>query len=331
MRYLVTGGSGYIGSRLVERLVERDETERVAIADVKPPRGYRPKAEYRGLDVRDAGRTRELLHSERPDALVHLAYVFYPTHDEAFAYDVDVTGTQNVLDAAAEADIEHVLVTSSAVAYGAFPDNPVPIEEDWPVRGVPDYPYARHKSESDRICQLWALQHPERTMTIVRPTIVFGPNVDNFVVRLWTKQPFQADLGHGDNPLQFVHEDDLVEALMLLLDGRHGGAFNVAADGTIAQNETADIIGVPRRRIPLPVFWRFAQLMWALRLSEVPPGQIHFARHPWVISNRKLKDATGWRPRYTTRETFEIAMRARGRLEAAPAPTEPPKTPAPVA
>ncbi len=185
MRYLVTGGSGYIGSRLVEQLGSREDTERILIADVRPPRSFRPKTEWAELDVRDAAATRDLVARERPDVLIHLAFVLNPIKDEQLMYDIDVNGTHNVLEAASQAGVEHVLVTSSTTAYGAFPDNPVPITEDWPVRGVAAFEYARDKTESDRLCQLWALRHPERTMTIVRPCIVFGPNVDNYLVRIW--------------------------------------------------------------------------------------------------------------------------------------------------
>ena len=82
------------------------------------------------------------------------------------------------------------MVTSSSTAYGAFPDNPVPIAEDWPVRGAPEFSYARDKADADRVCQLWAAEHPDRVMTIVRPCIVFGPNVDNYIVRSWENAPF---------------------------------------------------------------------------------------------------------------------------------------------
>lgn len=312
MRYVVTGGSGYIGSRLLDRLVERDDTERVVIADVRPPRAFRPKAEYQHLDVRDRRRAEEILRSERPDVVVHLAFVLDPIHDERAMYEVDVHGTANVLEAATAADVGHVLVTSSATAYGAFADNPVPLTEDHPVRGVPDFAYARDKAEIDRLCQLWALRNPDRTMTIVRPCIVFGPSVENFIVRLWANQPFQADLGGPDVPVQFVHEDDLVDALVGLLEGRHPGAFNIAADGTMNLRECADVIGLKRRRVPRSIYWRLAALLWRVRLSETPPGNIHFALHPWVVSNDKIKQALDWQPRYTTRETFDITMRARG-------------------
>jgi len=317
VRYLITGGSGYIGSRLVERLTERDDTERVVITDIRPPASFRPKTSFERLDVRDYERARDLIAAERPDCVIHLAFVLNPIHDQEAEYDIDVGGTQNVLRACSEGGVQHVMVTTSATAYGAFPDNPIPITEDWPVRGVPSFPYACHKTEADRLCQLWALEHPERTMTIVRPCIVFGPNVDNYIVRLWTNQSFQFDFGVEPPPIQFVHEDDVVDALELLLDGRHDGAFNVAGDGTMPADQCGELIGLKRRRLPLPVAWRLGALLWRLRQSEAPPGNIHFAIHPWVVATDKLKQTTGWSPRHTSRETFEITMRARGKLPAA--------------
>ena len=314
MRYVVTGGSGYIGTRLVERLLAREDTERVVICDIRPPRAYRPKTEFQHLDVRDRDRATDILKREQPDALVHLAFVLNPMHDERAMYDIDVNGCQNVLEAASEAGTSQVLVTSSTTAYGAFADNPVPLTEEDPVRGVANFEYARDKSESDRLCQLWALRHPERTMTIVRPCIVFGPTVDNYIVRLWTKQPFQADFGGADPPFQLVHEDDLVEAVVGLLDGRHAGAFNVTGDGLMTLRECADMIGLKRRRVHEGAYRKFAGLMWNLRLAETPAGNIDFAIHPWVASNEKVKETLGWTPRHSTRETFEITMRTRGVL-----------------
>jgi len=327
MRYVITGGSGYIGSRLVDLLERRDDTEKIVICDVAQPRGYRPHTEYERLDVRDRDAVRSVLERVRPDVLVHLAFILNPSHDEEFAYNVDVNGTHNVLEAADKAGTRQVLVTTSGVAYGAFPDNSVPLTEDDPVRGVAGFTYARDKTESDRLCQLWAATHPERVMTIVRPCIVFGPNVDNYLVRLWTKQPFAVDVGTIDRQIQFVHEDDVVEGITALLLGRHAGAYNVAGDGLMTNRECAELIGVPIRKLPLRVYRGLARVMWRLRQSEVPPGGIEFALHSWLLSNEKLKRTTGWSPKYTSRETFEITMRAHGKLP----PVETPGTEFPAA
>jgi UDP-glucose 4-epimerase len=314
MRYVITGGSGYIGSRLVDLLERRDDTEKIVICDVAPPKGYRPHTEYERVDVRDREAVRSVLERVRPDVLVHLAFILNPSHDEGFAYDVDVNGTHNVLEAAGTVGTRQVLVTTSGTAYGAFPDNSVPLTEDDPVRGVAGFSYARDKTESDRLCQLWAATHPDRVMTIVRPCIVFGPNVDNYLVRLWTKQPFAVDIGTIDRDTQFVHEDDVVEAITVLLLGRHAGAYNVAGDGLVTTRECAELIGTPIRRIPLGLYRGLARVMWKLRRSEVPPGGIEFALHSWLLSNEKLKRTTGWSPKHSSRETFEITMRAHGKL-----------------
>jgi UDP-glucose 4-epimerase len=252
-------------------------------------------------------------------------------------YDIDVNGTANVLDAAAAAGVPHLLVASSTTAYGAWPDNPVPIPEEHPVRGLPAYEYARDKTEIDRLCQLWAAQHPDSTMTIVRPTIVFGPNVDNYIVRFWTNSPFIVLPDGRDADWQFVHEEDVVDAISRLLAEKRGGIYNLTADGTIKLSEAAGIAGLKIRKMPLKLYRRIAGASWKLRLPnvEAPPGQIEFALHPWIASNEKLKTELGWTPRYTSRETFEITMRAKGvgtpAAESPPAPVPAPPPAAPVA
>jgi UDP-glucose 4-epimerase len=322
MRYLITGGSGYIGTRLIETLSGREQTERIVSVDVRPPAHGSPAEHVRG-DVRDRPAIRALLERERPDALIHLAFIFNPIRDEALMYDVDVNGTAAALIAASETGVEQVLVISSASAYGAFPDNPVPIAEDWPVRGQPDFSYARDKADADRVCQLWAADHPDRTMTILRPCAVFGPSVDNYLLRVWSL-PLSPVPDGVDQEFQLVHEDDLVSALIGLLDARAAGAFNVAADGTMMGSEASELVGQRTRDMSLRAAKRLFGAMWRLHVPkvEVPRGALDFVRYPWLVSNEKLKTAIGWQPEYTTRETFEITMRAKGRLraEAPPAP-----------
>jgi UDP-glucose 4-epimerase len=329
MRYLITGGSGYIGSRLVALLGEREDTEEIVITDLRPPRVTGPRTRFVQMDIRDR-RMRGLLATDRPDALVHLAFVLNPIRDERTMYDIDVNGTQNVLDAASEAGTEQVLVASSTTAYGAWPDNPVPLTEDSPVRGMPNYEYARDKTEIDRMCQLWAATHPESVMTIVRPCIVFGPSVDNYIIRFWINAPFIPLIDGVDMDLQYVHEDDVVDALTRLLTGRHGGIFNLTGDGTVKLSESAQIAGLKTRRVPFGLYRRIASAMWRMRVprAEAPPGQLDFTRFPWIASNEKIKRELDWTPRHTSRETFEIALRAK-RAEAAPAIAEP-ATPVPV-
>jgi UDP-glucose 4-epimerase len=329
VRYLITGGSGYIGTRLTEILADRDEADRIVNVDVRPPARSQDKTEFVRGDVRDRAAMAGLLERERPDALVHLAFLLNPIRDEARMYDIDVNGTQAVLSAAAAAGIHQVLVTSSASAYGAFPDNPRPIAEDWPVRGQPDFSYARHKAEADRLCQLWALEHPDRVMTIVRPCIVFGPNVDNYISRTWKNSSFMPVMDGVDEEFQLVHEDDVVSAIIGLLEAKAGGAFNVAGDGSLRWGESARMIGLRTRELSFKAVRRLYAIAWALHASrvEAPPGNLNFVRYPWLVSNDKLKAEIGWEPSADTREVFVETMYATG-LIATPSPRETQPTPA---
>jgi hypothetical protein len=80
------------------------------------------------------------------------------------------------------------------------------------------------------------------------------------------------------------------------------------------------VLGRTIRKLPLWLYRALGQLSWRVRLVEAPAGGIDFELYPWILSNEKLKQTLGWTPRYTSRETFEIAMRAHGRLP----PAEPP-------
>jgi hypothetical protein len=75
--------------------------------------------------------------------------------------------------------------------------------------------------------------------------------------------------------------------------------------------------------MPVWLYRALGKLLWRLRLSEAPPGQIDFALYPWIVSNEKLKTTLGWTPKHTSRETFEITMRAHEKLPPADAPVAP--------
>lgn len=328
MRYLITGGSGYIGGRLTDELSGREETEKIIDVDLRPPPRSWPKTEFVRADIRDRTQIQELLERHEIDTLMHFAFVLNPIRDEAKMYDIDVNGTQAVLQAASGAGINHVIQISSATAYGAFPDNPKPIAEDWPVRGAPDFSYAKHKADSDRIAQLWALENPAAVTTIVRPSIVFGPSVDNYLVRAFAHYPFLPILDGVDEEFQLVHEDDVVSALIALLDGKHTGAFNLAGDGLLTWGRAAELIGKKTRVVSLKAMKRLNGAMWKLHVprTEAPAGNLDFVRYPWVVSTEKLKSTAGWEPKYDTLETFKITMRAHGVL-----PESPPVAPSPTA
>jgi UDP-glucose 4-epimerase len=106
-----------------------------------------------------------------------------------------------------------------------------------------------------------------------------------------------------DPPLQFVHEDDLIELIMTLLSQRRAGIFNVAGDGEIRYTQVAALSG--RRTITLPdKMLRFLMgFSWALHLqSESPASGLEFIKYPPIVSTEKLKREVGFQFRYSSRE-----------------------------
>jgi UDP-glucose 4-epimerase len=126
-----------------------------------------------------------------------------------------------------------------------------------------------------------------------------------------------------DSHTQFVHEDDVVEAISRLLLGRHAGQFNLSPDGLMTRRECAELLETRVVKLPVWLYRLLGKLYWRLRLSEAPSGGIDFELYPWIVSNEKLKKTLDWKPRYTSRETFEIAMRAHDRLPEPEAPVAP--------
>jgi UDP-glucose 4-epimerase len=107
------------------------------------------------------------------------AYILPPIHNKKQMEDINKGGTRNVIDACAKAGVKQILYTSSTTAYGFYPDNDSPLIEDSPLRGNDDFTYAKNMKEIERTLQGFIAQHPDMTVTIVRPCFVVGPGFKN--------------------------------------------------------------------------------------------------------------------------------------------------------
>ncbi|NOY70378.1 MAG: NAD-dependent epimerase/dehydratase family protein [Deltaproteobacteria bacterium] len=309
MKILVTGAAGYIGGRLIQALCEQTWVESIIGTDIREPSRLCGKYRFDRRDVRES--MDDLFDAEGINTVVHTAYVLPPIHDKGKMEAINKGGTLNVLESAARAGVNQVLYTSSTTAYGFYPDNDTPLTEESPLRGNNDFTYAKNKKEIEKIIADFADDHPEMAISVVRPCFVVGPGFDNPLAR-HLKKKFVL-LPKKTLPWQFVHEEDLVNVMLLLLEKRINGVYNVCAPGTMTFGEMIRMLG----NIMVPVPWRILyplnNLAWFLRLSFItafPSPSMRMMINPWIASSEKLVKNTGYEFKHTSRKAFADFVRS---------------------
>lgn len=213
-----------------------------------------------------------------------------------------------------------VVVVSSALVYGAWDDNPVPLTEDAPLRPRPESPRVADLCELERIAAELRATRPGTTVAILRPTICIDPVGSEARWRRlsgasrWMESSVwhaRSQVGEGvERPAQYLHIDDLARAVEHARRMRLDGVFNVAPPGWLSAQEQLDLVGsVGAIRVPGRLRRLVHASRWRIGIGSIPPDLVAYSEHPWVISGDKLV-ATGWRASYTNEEAFVLGHRA---------------------
>ncbi len=274
---LITGGSGYFGSILVDRCVA--DGDHVRVLDLNPSDRA---TESVVADVRDLEAVRAAC--EGVDVVLHNVAQVPLARDRALFWSVNVTGTANVLLAARDAGAAKVVHTSTSAIYGIPEHNPV--DEDSPAR--PLEAYGRAKLEAEALCRQAAADGLD--VSIIRPRTILGHGRLGLMAILFElvaegAPVFVFDGGH--NRYQLVHADDLADACLRAAARPGPRAYNIGATTFGTMRETLEAVcvaastGARVRSIPS------APARLAMRaLSAV--GQGPFAPYHWLLYGESL-------------------------------------------
>ena len=247
MKYLVTGGAGFIGSHIVDRLLADGQQVRVLDNFSSGKRENLPpgnKVEIIEGDVGDFDTVRKAM--EGVDIVFHeaaIASVPDTVRDPLASARVNYVGTVNVLEAARQAGARRVMFADSAAVYGDLPG--LPKQEDMPVK--PLSPYAIDKLASEDACRVYHHLYGLETVCL-RYFNVFGPRQDPSSPYSGVISIFSAALKSGKQPLifgdgeqtrDFVYVSDVVEANIRAATAPDaaGRAINIATGSTISVND----------------------------------------------------------------------------------------------
>lgn len=290
---VLTGASSPLGAR-VARLLAADDMSVVTLDDTVHP-SAQGSSPILG-ELRDEA-----------DVVVDLGASDYDRRAERRQ-----SASEFVTSSLAAADrfsADQIVFVSSAMVYGAAPNNPKPLTEDAVLRPDVEFVFARQLASAEELVDEWRRARSGRVASVLRPVLSLAGGDSS---RLATA--LVSGLGHRvaqvDPPSQFLHLDDLAAAIVLAVRRRLDGVFNVAPDGWVAGERVRALSG-ERPRFPLPERWSevVASLRWRFQRGPLPPGLQSYTREPWIVSNGRLRNA-GWEPTVTNEQAYVEATEA---------------------
>ena len=305
LHVLVTGICGRLG-RLLTRQLHR--VARVSGIDRREfPERPKDVAHHR-LDLRRSG-TRDLLRSERFDAVVHLGTLHDPRASETTRHDWNVLAFGKLLEYVAQYDVPKLVVLSSADVYGPQPGNPQFLREDAPLQGSRRDGAMRDLVEMDMLAQSFFWKHPATETVILRPCHILGGvrNAASNYLRL--ERPLTV-LGY-DPMVQVIHERDVVTALVKSLRAGVRGIFNLRGPGELPLSRLIARAGRRPRAVPAFAARAGLERLFRLRLSSFPTSELDHVRFVCMVDDRRAKDLLGFRPSYDLEATLEAVRSER--------------------
>ena len=300
----VTGAARGLGHALTIQLAASARISRVVAID--DHRGDVAGVHWRVVDVRDpalAGRLSGV------DVVVHTDLDLAPDSDYRSRRAFNVRGAQTVLTAAAASRVGRVVLVTSAMVYGARPDNPVPLDEAAPLGADHDGSVVGDMLEIEQLARSSARTHLGMAITVVRPAALVGEGVDTMVTRHFEAPRLLTVKGCAPR-WQFCHIDDLVSALELAVAGGVSGEFAVGCDGWLEEEQVEELSGLRRIELPARLTFGTAQRLHRAGITPAPVTDVHFVVYPWVVDCRALRDA-GWRPGFDNAAAFGVLLEQR--------------------
>jgi UDP-glucose 4-epimerase len=232
------------------------------------------------------------------DTVLHLGRTGSFKEAPGKRFDLNVVGSQKIMNLCLQHGVKHLVVLSTFHIYGAHPANHIPIAEDEPLRAGLEFPQIADAIQMDNMASTWVYRHPEICTAVLRATNIVGPTLRNTMSQFLRLPRVPYLLGF--NPMtQFVHEEDMARAVLAAWESGKRGIFNVAGPAVIPWRTGLALCQAKTFPLPWP-----ATRIYAKFAGQLPHYLLNFFRYPCVIADRSFRDTTGWQPQLSMEETL---------------------------
>ncbi|MFJ2956933.1 NAD-dependent epimerase/dehydratase family protein [Streptomyces sp. NPDC087270] len=314
---LVTGVARQLSGRFVRRVQREPEVDRVVAVDAVPPEHDLGDAQFVRADIRQP-MIGKVLARHSVDTVVHLDVSGTPlgSGGRTQAKETNVIGTMQLLGACQKAPtVRRLVVKSTTSVYGSAPRDPAVFSETTPVKSLPSGGFAKDAVEVEGYVRGFARRRPDVAVAVLRFANILGPRADTPLAEFFDLPVLPTVFGY-DPRLQFVHEDDVNEVLVVAAtEARRGtlnsGTFNIAGDGVLLLSQTARRLGRPTVPVLLPAVTWVGRMLRTAGVTDFSSEQIRLLTHGRVVDTRQMRETLGFHAAFTTAETFHDFARTR--------------------
>jgi len=303
MKILITGISGKLAQKVALELCARGHS--LTGIDRRPWPDSPPGVRLVQTDIRKP-EAEEVFRSVRPDAVIHMATVSHLTTRRDERYRINLGGTQKVFEYCEAHGVGQALFVGRHTYYGAVPDAALFRTEDEPPMALESFPELTDLVAADLFAASVLWRFPERITAVLRLVYTLGPSLHGTLASFLAGPRVPMILGF-DPLFQFMHENDAVTAIILALERKLRGVFNVAGPQALPLSELIRVTGrLPTRmaRVLHPF------LLGRFGLPRLPAGAVAHIKYPIVISDRAFRNATGFQHVHGEYETLAAFLAA---------------------
>ncbi|NLJ53245.1 MAG: NAD-dependent epimerase/dehydratase family protein [Intrasporangiaceae bacterium] len=303
---LLTGVSRYLGGRVARVLSTSGLVERVIGVDVVPPTHDIGDAEFVRADIRNPVISK-IIATEDVDTVVHMNVIATPTFvgGRSSQKEINVIGTMQLLAACQKAEsVQRLVVKSSTSVYGSSSRDPAMFTEDMGPQRQPRAGFGKDSMEVEGYVRGFSRRRPDTAIHLIRFANCIGPSIRTSLTDYFTLPVVPTPLGF-DARLQFLHEDDLVRAMVESTVGDHEGIVNVAGDGVITLAQAVALVGRPSVPVVAQAAGMIGGMFKRFGLADFSPDQMSLLSYGRGVDTTRMREAFGFEPEFTTREAFE--------------------------